>query len=135
MAKTPGALCLITARHGGRCVAAMLFAHHGSTASYLIGWSDAQGRKLSAHNLILWQAMGDLAGRGAGGIDLGLCDRRAAPGLARFKLGSGAVARDLGGTWADVGPLAPLHAGLRATRPWHATNAPAPAAPPGFPAR
>jgi hypothetical protein len=135
MAKTPGALCLITARHGGRCVAAMLFAHHGSTASYLIGWSHAQGRKLSAHNLSLWQAMGDLAGRGARWIDLGLCDRRAAPGLARFKLGSGAVARDLGGTWADVGPLAPLHAGLRATRPWRATNAPAPAAPPGFPAR
>lgn len=138
MAQSPGALHLVSARHGGRCVAAMLFAHHGSTASYLIGWSDAQGRKLSAHNLILWEAMGDLARRGAGWIDLGLCDQRAAPGLARFKLGCGAVARDLGGTWGDVGLFAPLHAGLRGLRaslPRRATDAPAPAAPPGFPAR
>jgi hypothetical protein len=138
MAQSPGALHLVSARHGGRCVAAMLFAHHGSTASYLIGWSNAQGRKLSAHNLILWQAMGDLARRGAGWIDLGLCNRRAGPGLARFKLGSGAVAQALGGTWADAGPLAPLHAALRGGRaipPWRATDAHARAAPPGFPAR
>jgi len=112
----PGALALFTARAGGRIIAAMLFARHGATASYLIGWSGADGRAASAHNLLLWHAMRDLRADGAMRLDLGLCDRQRAPGLARFKCGSGAALHRLGGTWVEIGPLAPLHAGLRVAR-------------------
>lgn len=109
----PGALTLFCARASGRTLAAMLFARHGGTASYLIGWSDAAGRAASAHNLLLWTAMTGLGATGVQAIDLGSCDTRRAPGLARFKLGSGAYFHPMGGTWADVGALAPLHAALR----------------------
>ncbi len=115
MAAEPGALTLFTARASGRIIAAMLFARHGTGASYLIGWSDAAGRAASAHNLLLWRAMADLREGGVRAIDLGTCDSHAL-GLARFKLGSGAQARTLGGTWAETGALAPLHATLRALR-------------------
>lgn len=115
MAAEPGALTLFTARAEGRIVAAMLFARHGNGASYLIGWSDAAGRAASAHNLLLWRAMCDLRAAGVRAIDLGSCDSRT-PGLARFKLGSGAHLTILGGTWIETGVLAPLHAVLRILR-------------------
>ena len=115
MAAEPGAVTLFTARAAGRIVAAMLFARHGTGASYLIGWSDAAGRAASAHNLLLWRAMCDLQAAGVRAIDLGCCDSRT-PGLARFKLGSGARARNSGGTWVETGALAPLHAVLRILR-------------------
>jgi hypothetical protein len=35
-------------------------------------------------------------------LDLGTLDTQNAPGLARFKLGSGATAQLLGGTWARL---------------------------------
>lgn len=115
MAAEPGALTLFTARSAGRIIAAMLLARHGTGASYLIGWSDATGRAASGHNLLLWQAMCVLDAAGVRTIDLGTCDGCAA-GLARFKLGSGAKARELDGTWVETGALAPLHATLRALR-------------------
>ena len=40
-----------------------------------------------------------LACAGVEMLDLGMIDTVNAPGLARFKLGSGAVAQSLGGTW------------------------------------
>lgn len=131
LAASPDGLHLYTARIGHTPIAAMLFACHGREASYLIGWSDARGRKLSTHNLILWRAMGDLAARGVDTIDLGHCDPVAAAGLARFKQGAGAVVMPMGGTWAAIGALAPFHALMRRLRvnprP-HATAAPVPAA-------
>jgi hypothetical protein len=57
----------------------------------------AQGKK--RHALVL-------ARRGITRLDLGTLDTEAAPGLARFKLGSGAAARALGGTWLWWPPLA-----------------------------
>lgn len=128
----PQALRLVSARQDGQTIAAMLFACHGGTASYLVGWTSDAGRAQSAHNLILWQAMGDLAALGIGWIDLGLCDARTTPGLARFKLESGARLRLLGGTWGAAAITAPLHAilrSLRATPPPPATGAPGPVAP------
>lgn len=137
-AQDSNALCLYTAREHRRAVAAMLFARDGCTASYLIGWTDDTGRRLSAHNLILWQAMTDFSAQGVVWVDLGLCDSRAAPGLARFKLGCGAALRPLGGTWVMARYAAPLHRllhRLRAIPPPRATIAHGPAAPPEFPAR
>ncbi len=104
-AENPGMAKLFTAFEGKTPVAAMLFLRHGTGATYHIGYTDARGRALSAHNLLLWQAAAWLAARGHQRLDLGLIDQRNAPGLARFKLGSGARARRLGGTWGWWPPL------------------------------
>lgn len=90
---------LFTAMSQGQPVAYMLFLQHGATASYHIGYTSDRGRRLCAHNLLLWNAAQDLAQRGVRRLDLGLLDSRNATGLVRFKLRSGAQPRQLGGTW------------------------------------
>lgn len=80
-------------------IAAMLFLVHRTSATYHIGWSGAQGRARHAHNLLLWRGVEMLAERGIVKIDLGFLDTVRASGLARFKLGTGAVPQELGGTW------------------------------------
>lgn len=97
-----GATRLFTARSAGRVVAAMLFLLHPPGASYHIGWSDAAGRAMGAHTLLLWRAALWLSGRGCTALDLDVVETETAPGLARFKLGSGARVVTLGATrlWA-----------------------------------
>ncbi|AKO95860.1 MULTISPECIES: GNAT family N-acetyltransferase [Marinovum] len=90
---------IFEARHQGAPVAALLFLCHGAVATYHIGWSGPEGRARAAHHLLLWRAMIELAARGITRLDLGMVDTVTAPGLARFKLGSGARCRALGGTW------------------------------------
>lgn len=97
---TPGATRLLTAFQGATPVAGMLFLLHGEAATYHVGYTTPLGRATSAHNLLLWQAMCWLSARGYLRLDLGTLDTLRAPGLARFKLGAGAGARPLGGTWA-----------------------------------
>ena len=101
-AARPGAAQLFTAYHMGQRVAAMLFLRHGRDATYQIGWTGEAGRKRSAGPVLMWQAMVDLQQMGVDRIDLGAADPDAAPGLARFKLGTGAELRTLGGTWLDT---------------------------------
>lgn len=103
---------IFTAGRGGRPVAAMLFLLHGGAASYHVGWSGPQGREAGAHNLLLWRAQLWLAGRGIRLLELGPLDTRNAPGLARFKLGSGARAVRLGATRLSA-PGTGLFAGRR----------------------
>lgn len=98
-ASNRGQARLFEARDHGAPVAAMLFLCHGSTATYQIGWSGPDGRRHSAHHLLLWRAMLELPRRGITRLDLGLVDTQSAPGLARFKLGSGATCRALGGSY------------------------------------
>ncbi|MHA7889239.1 GNAT family N-acetyltransferase [Roseicyclus sp.] len=95
----PGAGRLFTARGPDGPIAAMLFFRHGRTATYQVGWSDAAGRAASAGPVLMWHAMQALQANGAEVIDLGLAEPRTAPGLARFKLGTGARLRVLGGSW------------------------------------
>lgn len=92
-------------------VAAMLFLIHGRGATYHIGWTAREGAE--AHRVLLWQGMLRLRDRGVERIDLGTLDTVNAPGLARFKLDTGATARALGGTWART-PLTALPARLLA---------------------
>ncbi|MFC3615018.1 GNAT family N-acetyltransferase [Lutimaribacter marinistellae] len=101
----PGSARLFTALHSGRPVAAILLLLHGRAATYHIGHSTAQGRAVSAHNLLMWHAMTWLAARGITRLDLGPVETESAAGLARFKLGTGANARALGGTWLLWPPL------------------------------
>lgn len=95
----PGAAVVFEATSRGAPVARMLFLLHPPGASYFLGWTSDAGRRLSAHNLVLWRAAEWLATQGVATLDLGAVDTEAAPGLARFKLGCGAAPRALGGTW------------------------------------
>ncbi|MEM9811383.1 MAG: GNAT family N-acetyltransferase [Pseudomonadota bacterium] len=112
----PRATRLFEARLEGRRVAAMLFLIHPPGASYTIGWSGPAGRDAGAHPLILWRAMLWLRARGIRDIDLGTLDTERAAGLARFKLGAGAVPETLGATRF----IAP---GTRAVARWFAGGA------------
>lgn len=85
-------------RQDGQVRAAMGFVVEGGTASYHLGWADAVARGAGAHGVMLWQAVLALRREGMRWIDLGLINDAAAPGLARFKRGTGAVVRPLGAT-------------------------------------
>ena len=106
-ARNPGQVSVVTASDGGSALAAMIFLQHGASATYHIGWTAAEGRACNAHNLCLSIAMDGLAARGVCSIDLGQIDTVNLPGLARFKLGSGARPQTLGGTWLRVPWLRP----------------------------
>jgi len=101
-AANPGKSRLFVAYDGRQRIAAMLFLIHGRVASYHIGWSGQLGREAMAHNLLFDRAAGWLAERGVTRLDLGTIDTESAPGLARFKLGTGARAVALGGTWLNL---------------------------------
>lgn len=88
-----------------RVVAHMLFLIHGSRATYHIGQTSPEGRRLHAHNLLLWRASRQLASMGVRRIELGLV-QPGAPGLNRFKLRTGARRQPTGGSWLYWRPLA-----------------------------
>lgn len=88
-----------TAIHEREKVAGMLFLLHGTSATYFAGWSGDVGRKVSAHNLLLWRAMLELKVRGVRWLDLGGLNTEDGAGIARFKLGLGTSPVTLSGTW------------------------------------
>lgn len=90
---------LFTAFWGPAPVAGMLFLRHANTLTYHIGHTHSSGRTTSAHTVLMWQAICWAKRQGIDHIDLGMIDTEASPGLARFKLGTGAQVQTLGGTW------------------------------------
>ena len=94
----PKAARLFTVLQGTTPMAYMLVLLHAPAATYHIGWTGVEGRRNSAHNLALWAAQDWLARKGYHRFDLGSVDTQNAPGLARFKIGSGAHVRALGPT-------------------------------------
>lgn len=70
--------------------AAMAFVRHGTSASYHLGWAGDAARAAGIHNQMLWHAGRALAAEGVRWLDLGLVSD-ANPGLAHFKLGTGAT--------------------------------------------
>lgn len=101
-ATNSGKVIVFTARHKRDPIAAMLFLQHGPVATYHLGWTNAVGRKNNAHHALLIQAANFFNDRSVTRLDLGTVDTENAPGLARFKIGSGAQVRALGGTWVRV---------------------------------
>jgi lipid II:glycine glycyltransferase (peptidoglycan interpeptide bridge formation enzyme) len=79
---------LVIARHDGQPVAGILLTVHGKSATYLVGWSGDAGRRLRAHNLLLWRAIEQLKSAGIHWLDLGGINTDA-PGVASFKRGMG----------------------------------------------
>ncbi len=80
-------------------IAGMLFILHHPVVTYHLGWTNPQGRQSGAHHHMIMAAADYFAGRGFQRLDLGTVDTEQAPGLARFKIGTGATVRPLGGTW------------------------------------
>jgi hypothetical protein len=85
-------------RQDGEIGAAMAFVLYGSTATYQTGWAGPLARRCGVHQVMLWQAALALRDEGVRWLDLGTVDTEAAPGLARFKLGTGAELRQLEAT-------------------------------------
>ena len=83
-------------RQAGAMQAAMVFIRHGGSASYQMAWASEAARRASVHHLMLTRAAEALAAEGVRWLDLGSLDTDRAPGLARFKLGTGAALRRLG---------------------------------------
>ncbi|GIT85375.1 hypothetical protein ROBYS_03910 [Roseobacter sp. OBYS 0001] len=77
----------------------MLFLEHGPVATYHLGWTSSAGRGANAHYALLMHAADYFAERSITRLDIGTVDTENTPGLARFKIGSGAQVRALGGTW------------------------------------
>lgn len=93
-----GALRIWEWRQAGAMQAAMVFVRHGASASYYMAWGSGVARERSVHHLMLTRAAEGLATEGVRWLDLGSLDSDRAPGLARFKLGTGAALRRLGAT-------------------------------------
>ena len=85
-------------RQADEIAAAMTFIRHGTTATYHLGWASDAARGAGVHTLMLTRAAEALAAEGVRWLDLGSVDTEAAPGLARFKLGTGASLKGLGPT-------------------------------------
>ena len=93
-----GALRIWQWRHGGEVEAAMCFVVHGLSASYHLSWGSDAARAAGVHGLMLTRAAEALWAEGVHWLDLGSVDSERAPGLARFKLGTGAALKRLGAT-------------------------------------
>jgi hypothetical protein len=85
-------------RQAGAVQAAMAFVVHGATATYHIGWASGHAKAAGVHGVMLMRAAEALRAEGVRWLDLGSVDTEAAPGLARFKLGTGAELKRLGAT-------------------------------------
>lgn len=94
----PEALRLWAWEEAGDCAAAMAFVVHGSTATYHLGWGSDAARAAGVHAVMLVHAAEALRDEGVRWLDLGSVDTDRAPGLARFKLGTGAHLTRLGST-------------------------------------
>ncbi|WP_341365642.1 GNAT family N-acetyltransferase [Yoonia sp. BS5-3] len=101
-AENPKDVVVYSAGRKGTAIAGMLFLLHHPVATYHIGWTSAEARQDGAHHRMLMDAASHLAQRGFTRLDLGQVDTDTAPGLARFKIGTGAVIRPLGGTWLKI---------------------------------
>jgi hypothetical protein len=93
-----GALRIWEWRQAGDMAAAMAFVRHGSSATYHLGWASDAARGQGVHAVMLAAAATALRAEGVRWLDLGSVDTDRAPGLARFKLGTGAALRQLGAT-------------------------------------
>lgn len=80
-------------------VTGALFVRHGSSATYVAGWSDVEGRIFNAQHYLLWQAMLHLKKLDVDWLDLGGVNGSKAPGIARFKMGLGGQVETLAGTF------------------------------------
>lgn len=90
---------ILKAQQKGVDIAAQLFALHGRSATYQIGWTSPEGREANAHNLLLWKAVQALSKHGIKELDLGGINDQA-KGLSDFKAGLGGRVHTLCGVYS-----------------------------------
>jgi Acetyltransferase (GNAT) domain len=90
---------ILRALDGGRPIAGILLVRHGPAATYQVGWTSEEGRRRSAHHLLLWHAVLRLQAAGLSGLDLGGIPP-GETGIGRFKEGLGGEPVDLVGGYA-----------------------------------
>ncbi len=90
---------MLRATLGGEPVASILVLLHGKSATYQIGYTSEEGRKVSAHHLLLWRAMMELKERGIEDLDLGGINPDSARGVTTFKEGLGGKTFELIGLY------------------------------------
>jgi hypothetical protein len=71
MASSPGDFHVLQAMVGSEPVAGMLLARFGERCEYFIGWCGVTGRRVNAHNLLMWEAIVELQRLGCRTLDLG----------------------------------------------------------------
>ena len=98
----PGEAMIFEAYQSTALIAACLILRHGAIATYQTAWANPTGRALHAPRVILWAAACRMASLGHKKLDLGVAETDRSAGLARFKLGTGAQVRQLGGTWVRL---------------------------------
>ena len=91
---------ILNACAGGETVAAILVLVHGASATYQVGWTTPDGRRLGAHHRLLWQAMLTLRDAGISDFDLGGVNDATAAGVKRFKQGLGGTDVTLAGYYS-----------------------------------
>lgn len=91
---------IFNAMQNEEVVAAILVLLHGSSATYQVGWTTDNGRKLGAHHQLLWRAVLALKAKGILDFDLGGINDESAAGVKRFKEGLGGKAVTLVGFYA-----------------------------------
>ncbi|MCB2128789.1 MAG: GNAT family N-acetyltransferase [Rhodobacteraceae bacterium] len=81
----------------GPVAGALILLHHPG-ATYHLAWANQAGRSAQAPRRLLWQAILDLKDDGYGKLDLGDVNTEDTPGIARFKIDTGARVAPLGAT-------------------------------------
>ncbi len=92
-------MLVMQALYEGKPIAGVLIVMHGLACTYLVGWNGADGRKLKAHNFLLWNAALEMKRRGCMWFDLGGVDKDNTSEIATFKLGMGGEEYHLVGEW------------------------------------
>ena len=62
---------IMLAQYANEPIAGVIIVTHGNGCSYLLGWNGELGRKLKAHNFLLWNAVKEAKNRGELFFDLG----------------------------------------------------------------
>lgn len=77
----------------------LVTVRHGDTATYLIGSTNDQGRKMQANSVLLWKAILHAKRSGCTWFDIGGLSDATPKGVAEFKKGVNAVSYALVGEW------------------------------------
>lgn len=77
----------------------VVMAEHGDGATYFLGWTSAEGRKVCANYLLLWRAVLFCLQKGISWFDLGGLNDETPSGVAHFKKGLNGEPYRLIGEW------------------------------------
>ena len=74
-------LIVYKAINNDKVIGSICIINHGNYATYLVGWTNIDGRKLNANYLLLWEAIKDLKNKNKLGFDLGGIDNEFTPNI------------------------------------------------------